>query len=111
MRTSRCTRRSSAVTVDDVGADLAQPGDGRVERGRVDRLEADATASFAGPACTISRLARVVVAPRVGAGRGRLAGHEPDDVGEDGVEDAGVGHLEDEVAEFDLVVHRVVLLR
>ncbi len=56
------------------------------------------------PGCTMSggrdrRCATCARRPR------RLAGDEADDLGEHGREDVGVRHLEDEVAEFDLVVH------
>ena len=85
-----------------------EPLDGGVERGGVDGLEADRDRVVGRPGLHDEPLRPVVVAPGARVA-GRLAGDEADDVGEDGRERVGVGQLEDEVAELDLVVHRAVL--
>ena len=97
--------RSSVVgAVDDVGPDRPEPLDGRVERGGVDRLEADRDRVVGRTGLHDDPLGTVVVAPGERA-VGRLAGDEADDVGEHRRERVGLRKLEDEVAELDLVVH------
>ena len=111
VRTRRLTRRRSQVVVGavgDVGPDLAEPVDGRVEGGGVDGLEADGNRVVGRPGLHHEPLGPIVVAPGERAG-GRLAGDEADDIGQHGRERVGLRKLEDEVAELDLVVHREVL--
>ena len=62
-----------------------------------------------GPGATMRRCASSVVAPRHRAAGGRLAGHEADDVAEERREDGGVGDLDAEVGELELVSHVGVL--
>ena len=95
----------AAVTLGEVGTDALQPGDDTVERGGVHRLETDRDGVVHRPGLDEQPVGALVIAPRVGAGRRRLARHEPHDVGEHGREGPGVRHLEHQVAEFDLVFH------
>ena len=91
--------------LDDVGADPAEPFDRGVERGDVDGLEADRNRVVGRAGLHHEPLGAIVVAPGARACR-RLAGNEPDDIGQHGRERVGLRKLDDEVAELDLVVHR-----
>ena len=62
-------------------------------------------ASLAGPPVTEQAVDPLVVPPGGGAIRRRLAGDEPDDVGEELAERGRIGDFETEVGEFEIDVH------
>ena len=108
VRTSRATRRaarsSSVPSVRSKPAAARRCGH-RVERGLVDGLERrGTTASFAGrPAATMTRWARSSLRHVSAPVAGRLAGDEADHVAEERGQGRGVGDLDAEVGELDLV--------
>jgi hypothetical protein len=99
----------ATVAVYELGTDALQSGDDGVERRRIHRLDPDGDRVVGRAGLHEQPVGPLVVAPGAGAGRRPLARHETDDVAEHRRERVGVGDLQDEVAEFDLVVHRVVL--
>ena len=105
-------RRQQRV-VDDLDRRVAgsgEAGDHGIEHRCVGSLESDERCVVGLARRHDHTLRPLVVAPREGAVRGRLPGHEPDHVAEERRQARRVGHFDTQVADLESLVHLFVPL-